>query len=101
MKTDVSSGTVDVGALASAEEKAGFSQDQALGNDVYDFLYKASAQECNVKLVFGGARCGKCLVCQAKALEEKLHARCVQIGRLYHPCASCKGTGVKKTKGAP
>jgi hypothetical protein len=90
--------TIDPAAILDAEEKRRFEADQALGLEVYEFLYKAVAEECSTKRVFGGPRCGKCLVCQAKVLEEKLRIRHVQLGWKLDACKSCKGTGVQKTK---
>ena len=90
--------TIDPAAMLAEEEKRRFATDQALGLEVYDFLYEAVAEECSKKAVFGGERCGKCLVCKAKVLEEKLRIRHVQLGWKLDACKSCKGTGVQKTK---
>ena len=89
---------IDVTALLAAEEKRLFETEQALGLEVYEFLYKAAAEECSTKRVLGGSRCGKCLVCTAKVLEEKLRIRHVELGWKVDACKSCKGTGVQKTE---
>ena len=90
--------TINPAAMLAAEEKRRTATDQALGLEVYEFLYKAVAEECSKKAVLGGPRCGKCLVCQAKVLEEKLRIRHVQLGWKLDACKSCKGTGVQKAK---
>jgi len=89
---------IDPAALLAEEEKRRTAMDQALGLEVYEFLYEAVAEECSKKRVLGGERCGKCLVCKAKVLEEKLRIRHVQLGWKLDACKSCKGTGVQKTK---
>lgn len=87
--------TIDPAAMLAEEEKRRFAMEQALGLEVYEFLYEAVAEECSKKLVLGGDRCGKCLVCKAKVLEEKLRTRHVKLGWKLDACKSCKGTGVK------
>lgn len=97
-RTAATTPVIDVGAMAAAEEQRRFATEQALGLDVYNFLYEASAEECSKKQVFGGNRCGTCLVCKAKALEEKLRIRHVQLGWKLDTCSSCRGSGVKRPK---
>lgn len=90
--------TINVSAIMAAEEKRRIETDQALGIEVYEFLYEAVAEECSKKRVLGGERCGSCLICKAKVLEEKLRIRHVQLGWKLQACKSCKGTGVQKFK---
>jgi hypothetical protein len=94
--TAATSTTIDVTDLVAEEEKRRFAVDQALGLEVYEFLYEAVAEECSRKRVLGGPRCGTCLVCKAKVLEEKLRIRHVKLGWKLDACKSCKGTGVNK-----
>ncbi len=93
--------TINPAAMLAEEEKQRTAIDQALGLEVYDFLYEAVAEECAKKRVLRDERCGTCLICRAKVLEEKLRIRHVQLGWKLEACKSCKGTGVQKLKGKP
>ena len=66
-----------------------------LGKEVYDFLVEAADTECSVKAVLRGPPCGKCAVCRAKVLEEKIRLKHVQLGWKLDPCKACKGSGTQ------